>query len=78
MVPMAIPSFGGMLVVLVSVFFVPVLYSMLKEFMHYTSWGEGALTVFLLLTLVVPGFIFILIYCAVRRIMFRMGIMAAQ
>ena len=32
MVPMAIPSFGGMLVVLVSVFVVPVLYSFLKEF----------------------------------------------
>ena len=31
MVPMAIPSFGGMLVVLISVFVVPVLYSALKE-----------------------------------------------
>ena len=31
MVPMAIPSFGGMLVVLVSVFLVPVLYCMTKE-----------------------------------------------
>ena len=78
MVPMAIPSFGGMLVVLVSVFFVPVLYSMLKEFMHYTSWNEGALTVFLLLTLVLPGLIFILIYCAVRRIMSRIGLIAAK
>ncbi len=32
MVPMAIPSFGGMLVVLVSVFVVPVLYCVVKEF----------------------------------------------
>ncbi len=32
MVPMAIPSFGGMLVVLVSVFLVPVLYCMIREF----------------------------------------------
>ena len=32
MVPMAIPSFGGMLVVLVSVFVVPVLYCAIKEF----------------------------------------------
>jgi Cu(I)/Ag(I) efflux system membrane protein CusA/SilA len=32
MVPMAIPSFGGMLVVLVSIFVVPVLYCGLKEF----------------------------------------------
>jgi len=31
MVPMAIPSFGGMLVVLVSVFVVPVLYSLYRE-----------------------------------------------
>jgi Cu(I)/Ag(I) efflux system membrane protein CusA/SilA len=32
MVPMAIPSFGGMLVVLVSIFVVPVLYCAVKEF----------------------------------------------
>ena len=32
MVPMAIPSFGGMFVVLISVFIVPVLYCWLKEF----------------------------------------------
>jgi len=32
MVPMAIPSFGGMLVVLVSVFVVPVLYCAIREF----------------------------------------------
>ncbi|MCK5557190.1 MAG: efflux RND transporter permease subunit, partial [Candidatus Hydrogenedentes bacterium] len=32
MVPMAIPSFGGMLVVLVSVFVVPVLYCAIEEF----------------------------------------------
>lgn len=31
MVPMAIPSFGGMLVVLVSIFVVPVLYCAVKE-----------------------------------------------
>ena len=30
MVPMAIPSFGGMLVVLVSVFVVPVLYAAIR------------------------------------------------
>ena len=32
MAPMAIPSFGGMLVVLVSVFLVPVLYCAIREF----------------------------------------------
>ena len=31
MVPMAIPSFGGMLVVLISIFVVPVLYCLIKE-----------------------------------------------
>jgi len=31
MVPMAIPSFGGMLVVLLSIFVVPVLYSLVEE-----------------------------------------------
>ena len=31
MVPMAIPSFGGMLVVLLAVFVVPVLYSGIEE-----------------------------------------------
>ncbi len=32
MVPMAIPSFGGMLVVLISIFVVPVLYCAIEEF----------------------------------------------
>jgi Cu(I)/Ag(I) efflux system membrane protein CusA/SilA len=32
MVPMAIPSFGGMLVVLISIFVVPILYCTVKEF----------------------------------------------
>ena len=31
MIPMAIPSFGGMSVVLITVFTVPVLYCMLEE-----------------------------------------------
>jgi Cu(I)/Ag(I) efflux system membrane protein CusA/SilA len=31
MVPMAIPSFGGMLVVLISIFVVPILYSIVQE-----------------------------------------------
>jgi Cu(I)/Ag(I) efflux system membrane protein CusA/SilA len=38
MVPMAIPSFGGMLVVLVTVFLVPVLYCWVKEI----SFASGA------------------------------------
>jgi copper/silver efflux system protein len=31
MVPMAIPSFGGMLVMLISIFVVPILYSTVQE-----------------------------------------------
>ncbi len=44
MVPMAIPSFGGMLVVLVSVFVVPVLYCWIKEAKF--RWGRGKETHF--------------------------------
>ena len=32
MVPMAIPSFGGMLIVIVTIFVVPVLYCAIREF----------------------------------------------
>jgi Cu(I)/Ag(I) efflux system membrane protein CusA/SilA len=32
MIPMAIPSFGGMLIALITLFVVPVLFSMKKEF----------------------------------------------
>ena len=44
MVPMAIPSFGGMLVVLISIFVVPVLYCALKErkIKHQPEQGEIA------------------------------------
>ncbi|UCD86601.1 MAG: efflux RND transporter permease subunit, partial [Desulfobacterales bacterium] len=42
MVPMAIPSFGGMLVVLISIFVVPVLYSAIEEFkLKFRSEGEA-------------------------------------
>ena len=43
MVPMAIPSFGGMLVVLVTVFLVPVLYSLTKEIsLHIQAWSNDS------------------------------------
>ncbi len=48
MVPMAIPSFGGMVVVLVSIFVVPVLYCAVREFRLRSRLGEveaAALTV---------------------------------
>jgi len=41
MLPMAIPSFGGMTVVLVSVFVVPVLYCAIEEFKLTVSQAEN-------------------------------------
>ncbi len=41
MLPMAIPSFGGMLVVLISVFLVPVLYCAIRE-IRFTLTGTAA------------------------------------
>ena len=41
MVPMAIPSFGGMLVVVITVFLVPVLYSLVQEWKVRLSPAEG-------------------------------------
>ena len=43
MVPMAIPSFGGMLVVLVSIFVVPLLYCAIKEFKLNTGMRDELL-----------------------------------
>ena len=65
MVPMAIPSFGGMLVVLVSVFSVPVLYCSIKEFKHHTGWSDMAtgLLVFFTGGLALIG---MALYCGVR------------
>jgi hypothetical protein len=40
MVPMAIPSFGGMLLEVITMFVVPVLYAALKEFQLHTGWSE--------------------------------------
>jgi Cu(I)/Ag(I) efflux system membrane protein CusA/SilA len=43
MVPMAIPSFGGMLVVQLSVFLVPCLFAMVKEFQHYSRISDSVM-----------------------------------
>jgi Cu(I)/Ag(I) efflux system membrane protein CusA/SilA len=42
MVPMAIPSFGGMLLEVITMFVVPVLYAALKEFEINTGWSGRA------------------------------------
>ena len=41
MVPMAIPSFGGMVVVIISIFVVPVLYCAVREFGYRSKLGES-------------------------------------
>ena len=43
MVPMAIPSFGGMLVVLISIFVVPVLYCAVNELKRDTTHSARSL-----------------------------------
>ncbi len=43
MVPMAIPSVGGMGVELVTMFVVPVLFCAVAEFRHHTKWSVGAI-----------------------------------
>ena len=61
MVPMAIPSFGGMLVVLVTVFVVPVLYCVVKEFKRHTRLDGMPLALIVVLT----GFVVPVVYCTV-------------
>ena len=61
MVPMAIPSFGGMLVVVISIFVVPVLYCSMKEFTHRTKMNADTGAFLSAATL----FILPLLYCGV-------------
>ena len=42
MVPMAIPSLGGMLMVLLAMFMVPMLFAAVEEFKHHTGLGNTA------------------------------------
>jgi Cu(I)/Ag(I) efflux system membrane protein CusA/SilA len=45
MVAMAIPSFGGMMLEIVTLFVVPVLYTALEEFKLRTGWSNGVIGV---------------------------------
>ena len=67
MVPMAIPTFGGMLVVLASVFTVPVFYCTIKEFRHITGWSAAAVGALLVVTAFLPGMAAMMIVTAVVR-----------
>lgn len=51
MVPMAIPSFGGMVFVAINIFVVPVLYSSMKEFSMRTGMRSEAVAALSMLTL---------------------------
>ncbi|MDC0325454.1 efflux RND transporter permease subunit [bacterium] len=61
MVPMAIPSFGGMLVVVISIFVVPVLYCAMKEFTYRSKLDASTGAMLSAATL----FLLPLIYCSV-------------
>jgi len=41
MVPMAIPSFGGMVIEVLTMLVVPVLYCMVKEIRHHAGRGQS-------------------------------------
>ena len=60
MVPMAIPSFGGMIVVGVSIFRVPVLYGAVKEFGSRTKLGDAEVGTLSVLSL----FLVPVLFCA--------------
>ncbi len=64
MVPMAIPSVGGMVVVLLTFFLVPVLYCAVQEFKMHTGIGDGWLGAILVVTGPI-GFFAVAVYCAV-------------
>ena len=70
MVPMAIPSVGGMLVVLISIFVVPVLYCTVKEFTLRTGIKESWIGLFLFATALL-GFFVIAVYCAAHDLVAR-------
>lgn len=70
MVPMALASFGGMLIEIATMLIVPVLYAAVKEFRRHSGWGTGATGAAALATFatgLVPGVALMLGYNAVRR-----------
>lgn len=65
MVPMAIPTFGGMVVVVVSIFVVPVLYCVVREFAYRSKFGNGGAAFLSVASL----FLVPVIYCAVSEVL---------
>jgi Cu(I)/Ag(I) efflux system membrane protein CusA/SilA len=68
MVPMAIPSFGGMCLELITMFVVPVCYATVREFRKRTDLSDTAVDMILLFTAFLPGFLFMAVYCAVADV----------
>jgi len=70
MVPMAIPSFGGMVIEVLTMLVVPVLYATVKEFRLHTRIKESWVGAFLFLTALV-GFFALAVYCAAHDLVAR-------
>jgi len=70
MVPMAIPTFGGMCFELITMFVVPVFYCLIKEFRKHTGMTDGWLGVILILsgfTALIP----MAVYCWFKELRLR-------
>jgi hypothetical protein len=63
MVPMAIPSFGGMVIEVLTMLVVPVLYSTVKEFRRRTGLSGGVVGILIVGTAYV-GLFAMAAYCA--------------
>ncbi len=61
MVPMAIPSLGGMLMVLMAMFMVPMLFASVEEFKKHTGLGDTATAWLTVPTLFVVPVIFCMV-----------------
>jgi len=70
MVPMAIPSFGGMVIEVLTMLVVPVLYATVKEFRLHTRIKESWVGAFLFLTALL-GFFALAVYCAAHDLVAR-------
>ena len=64
MMPMAIPSFGGMLIVQLSVFLVPCLFSMIKELQYRRSLSDKTIDLIFIIFMGVGMFLGFMIYAS--------------
>ena len=62
MVPMAIPSFGGMTFEIVTMLVVPILFCTISEFKKHTKLSNGAVSLISLLS----GFMIPVFYCSIH------------